>query len=266
MELGIILLSMDENEDALKVFERALKLRKEEREDAVTQEDTDESNLKIAKVLNNIGCVNFEAGNYGTARTSFNEAITLQKSVFKSWFNFVCGVDGNSPGILTMASTMCNLAYVEIEQHRFNDAIHLLEESLKIQRSVLGVDNKLVQSSLDNIGYAHTMLGNHQKALIAFEEVWEAVKDSNDFLDEKIETVRKVIISCVHLQKWSQAFPLLEIMEDLQREFDPESKDLEDIARLMGEVNYQLLKLPSFLQQQIEHLAVRYAWVLMKTK
>lgn len=245
MELGIILLSMDENDDALKVFERALKLRKEEREDMFVQEDVDESNLKIAKVLNNIGCVNFEGGKFDAAKKSFDEAIDLQKSVFKSWYTLVCGVDGNSPGILTMASTMCNKAYVEIEQDHHHEAIMLFEESLKIQRSVLGIDNKLVQSSLDNIGYAYTMIGNHDKSLKVYEEIWEAIKGSNDFLDEKIESVRKVIISYVRLEKWSKAFPLLEIMDDLQREFDSESKDLLDIQRLMGEVNYQLLKLPS---------------------
>ena len=245
VELGIILLSMDENEDALKVFERALKLRKEERESMYVSEDIDESNLKIAKVLNNIGCVNFEGGNFTSAKRSFDEAIALQKGVFKSWYTLVCGVDGNSPGILTMASTMCNKAYVEIEQDHFDEAIELFDESLKIQRSVLGIDNKLVQSSLDNIGYALTMKGNHALALKKFEEVWEAVKESNDYLDEKIECIRKVVISLVHLQKWSRAFPLLEVMEDLQREFDPESKDLDDIQKLMGDVNYQLLKLPS---------------------
>lgn len=245
VELGIILLSMDENDDALKVFERALKLRKEEREDMFVQEDIDESNLKIAKVLNNIGCVNFEGGNFTDAKKSFDEAISLQKTVFKSWYSLMCGVDGNSPGILTMASTMCNKAYVEIEQDHYSEAIQLFEESLKIQRSVLGVDNKLVQSSLDNIGFAYTMSGNPTKALKAYEEVWETVKGSNDYLDEKIESVRKVIICHVRMQKYTKAFPLLEIMEDLQREFDPESKDLEDVKRLMGEVNYQLLKLPS---------------------
>ena len=63
VELGIILLSMEEHSDSLKVLERALKLRHNEREDMYVQEDIDDSNLKIAKVLNNMGCVNFEQFN-----------------------------------------------------------------------------------------------------------------------------------------------------------------------------------------------------------
>ena len=41
---------------------------------------------------------------YGEAEKAFDEAVTLQRSVFRSWLSMVCGVDANSPGILTMAS------------------------------------------------------------------------------------------------------------------------------------------------------------------
>ena len=236
---------MDEHDDALKVFERALTLRKEEAEEAYSMEDTDECNLKIAKVMNNIGCVNFEKASFATAKASFDEAIRLQKSVFKSWIPLVCGLDGNSPGILTMASTMCNKAYVEIQQNNFLEALQLFNESLKIQRSVLGTENKLVQSSLDNIGYAWVMLGRLDKALVVYEEVWNVVKVSKDYLDEKVECVRKVVICYVRLQKWAKAFELLEVMEDMQRELDHEAEIMRHIRQLMGEVNYQILKLPS---------------------
>lgn len=245
VELGIILLSMDEHEDALKVFERALKLRREENDDVFVEEDMDECKLKIAKVLNNIGCVNFEKGDLKAAEIAFDEAVVLQRSVFKSWFTMVCGLDANSPGILTMASTMCNKAYVEIERDQFAASIDLFQESLKIQRSVLGDDNKLVQSSLDNLGYAYAMIGKHEKALNVFTEVWNAVQKSHDFPDEKAATVRKVIICHARLEQWPQAFPLLEILEDLQRDMSAATPDQQTTRQLMGEINYQILKLPS---------------------
>lgn len=245
VELGIILLSMDEHEDAVKVFERALKLRREEREDVLSEEDLDESKLKIAKVLNNIGCVNFEKGDLKAAESAFDEAVSLQRSVFKTLFTMVCGVDANSPGILTMASTMCNKAYVEIERDHFQSAIDLFLESLKIQRSVLGDDNKLVQSSLDNLGYAYAMTGKYDKALLVFTEVWNAVKDSHDFPDEKAATVRKVIICHARLEQWHKAFPLLEILEDLQQDISATQDDQYITRQLMGDVNYQIMKLPS---------------------
>jgi tetratricopeptide (TPR) repeat protein len=207
-----------------------------------SDDDLEECKLKIAKVLNNIGCVNFEKGDLSGAEKAFDEAISLQRSVFKNWFTLMCGVDANSPGILTMASTMCNKAYVEIERDHFVRAIALFKESLKIQRSVLGDDNKLVQSSLDNLGYAYAMLGKYDKALAVFTEIWEAVKGSQDFPDEKAIIVRKVAICLCRLEQWDKAFPLLETLEDLQQDV---SADTTVTRQLLGEVNYQLLKLPS---------------------
>jgi tetratricopeptide (TPR) repeat protein len=245
VELGIILLSMDEHEDALKVFERALKLRREELNDVFAEEDSEECKLKIAKVLNNIGCVNFEKGCLTEAKDAFDEAVDLQRSVFKNWFTMVCGVDANSPGILTMASTMCNKAYVEIEKDNFTKAIDLFNESLKIQRSVLGDDNKLVQSSLDNLGYAHAMLNKYEKALSIFQEIWNTMKDSQDYPEEKASILRKIIICLCRQEQWSKALPELETLEDLQMEMNAPSEDQAITRKLMGEVNYHILKLPS---------------------
>jgi tetratricopeptide (TPR) repeat protein len=244
VELGIILLSMEEHDDALKVFERALKLRKDESEETFN-EDEDGCRLKVAKVLNNIGCVNFEKGDQISARKAFDVAIQLQQGVFRNWYTFVCGMDVNSPGVLTMASTMCNKGYVEVEQSSFEEAIKIFEESLKIQKSVLGTQNKLVQTTLENLGYAHFMQGKTEKALKVYLEMWDAQKKSNDPLEEKSETLRKVVISYVRMENWQKAFEYLEPLEDFYQELDDESKELFETRKLMGDVNYHILKLPS---------------------
>jgi tetratricopeptide (TPR) repeat protein len=245
VELGIILLSMEEHEDALKVFERASKLRKDEREKDTYGDDLDESRLKVAKVLNNIGCVNFEKGDLSAARKSFDSAIELQKAVFSNWYTFVCGMDMSSPGVLTMASTMCNKGYVAIEQGQFEEAITIFEESLKIQRSVLGLDNKLVQTSLDNLGYAYAMMKDNEKAIKVYNEMWGAQSKSNDQQEEKTETLRKLVICHIRMDNWQKAFENLEPLEDMYREMDEDAKELFDTRKLMGEVNYEILKLPS---------------------
>ena len=78
---------------------------------------------------------------------------------------------------------------VEVKRDHFVSAIDLFQESLKIQDSVLGVlgDNrKLVQFSLGNLGYAFAVIGKYDNALTALAEVWNAVKDSEDFPDKKL--------------------------------------------------------------------------------
>ena len=245
VELGIILLSMEEHDDALKVFQRALKLRREEREEAYGDDDRDECNLKIAKVLNNVGCVNFERAAFPEAKQAFEEAIALQTSVFKNFVTFVCGVDSSSPGILTMASTMCNKGYVEIELDHFDQAIKILSDSLNIQRSILGAGNKLVQSSLDNLGYAYAMLNKYDKALGAYNEIWAAMSKGDMPLEEKIDILRKKIICHVRLDQFSPALELLHILEDMQEEVGESPAEIEATVKLMGEVNYEILRLPS---------------------
>jgi tetratricopeptide (TPR) repeat protein len=237
---------MEEHDDALKVFQRALKLRRDEHDELVLADEIDESRLKLAKVLNNIGCVNFEKNALVAAKEAFDEAIVLQKSVFRNWLTLMCGMDTNSPGILTMASTMCNKAYVEIEQDNFESAISIFLESLKIQKAILGSTNKLVQSTLDNLGYGYVMRGQTDKALKMYSEIWEVQKDSHDTIQEKMETMKKMIVCHTRLEQWPQAFEMLELLEDSQQDTEPDNyKTLETTRKLMGEVNYQILKLPS---------------------
>lgn len=264
VELGIILLSMEEHTDSLKVFDRALRLRKAEHEDLIVPDELDENNLKIAKVLNNMGCVNYERQYMEEAHSSFEEAVALQKKVFRNVFNLSIGYDTSSPGILTMASTMCNLGYVAIEQGDFASAIQTLATSLKIQKAVLGQSNKLVQSTLDNLGYASIMMNKYEDAAHYYLDIWSTQKDSNDSNDEKISTMRKVAIAYGRKMDWDNCFGSLEILEDLQAEIDPDSPDIFATRKLMGEVNYQILKLPSLSDQT--NRAVGFALCMGETE
>ena len=265
VELGIILLSMEEHADSLKVFERALKLRRTEHKDMYTQEDLDDSNLKIAKVLNNMGCVNFEQQHLKSAKRDFEDAITLQKNVFRSVFNFSVGYDTSSPGILTMAYTMCNMGYVAIEQGDFHEAVQIFKTSLQIQKAVLGQGNKLVQSSLDNLGYAYSMMSTYEKALKVYKEIWETQKKSSDSREEKISTLKKMTTCCVRMEMFDTAFSYLELLEDAQvAQADENSRDLYLTQKMMGEVNYQILKLPSLSDQT--NRAVGFALCIGETE
>lgn len=245
VELGIILLSMEEHDDALKVFQRALKLRREEHDDMYGEDDLDECNLKIAKVLNNIGCVNFEKGSFLAAKEAFEEAITLQSSVFKNFVTMVCGMDSSSPGILTMASTMCNKGYVEIQLDHFEPAVKIFLDSLKIQKSILGPANKLVQSSLDNLGYAYAMMSQYDKALEAYDEIWSCLSKTNEVTEEKVDILRKKIICHVQLSQFAVALELLQNLEDMQEETGANETELKRTRKLLGDVNYEILRLPS---------------------
>jgi hypothetical protein len=47
------------------------------------------------------------------------------------------------------------------------------------------------------------------------------------------------------MENWQKAFEYLEPLEDFYQELDDESKELFETRKLMGDVNYHILKLPS---------------------
>ena len=165
VELGIVLLSMKEYSDSLETFMEALEMREAEADDVVLPEEIKETNLKVAKVLNNIGCVNFENKKFDAAKDAFVDAIQLQKKTLGEVSSFSFTNPATKPGFLTMASTMCNKGYIDLEQENYKSAVSTFNESLVIQKLLLGADNKLVLSTLDNLGYAYAVQGLFDKAL-----------------------------------------------------------------------------------------------------
>lgn len=165
VELGIVLLSMKEYNDSLEIFMEALEMREGEAEDVVLPEEIKETNLKVAKVLNNIGCVNFESTKFEAAKEAFVDAIEMQQKTLGEGSAFSFTNPATKPGYLTMASTMCNKGYIDLEQENYKSAIAVFNESLKIQKLLLGADNKLVLSTLDNLGFAYSMNESYEKAL-----------------------------------------------------------------------------------------------------
>ena len=92
----------------MEIFHKALEMREMEAAAVVSPNAIRECRLKVAKVMNNIGCVNYERKNYEEARESFEKAIKIQRESYGSWNPFARITDITKPGFLTMASTMCN--------------------------------------------------------------------------------------------------------------------------------------------------------------
>ena len=108
IELGIILVSLKQYEDSRQIFLEALAMRKDEAKYLVLPVDIQKSNIKIAKALNNIGCVHYEMGNFDQGILMIEASIRMQQNTVGelSIFNFTDPT--KKPGFLTMASTMCN--------------------------------------------------------------------------------------------------------------------------------------------------------------
>eukprot|EP00934_Nitzschia_sp_Nitz4_P001517 Nitzschia sp. Nitz4//scaffold149_size55946//37788//39427//NITZ4_006600-RA/size55946-augustus-gene-0.72-mRNA-1//-1//CDS//3329536827//1517//frame0 len=252
VEYGIILLSMKNYEESLAVFKEALQHREREPKRNRSTDNTQDAQLKMAKIRHNIGCVNFELGNLEEADKAYKEAIQQQKSAFSSWaspFNIM--TDVTKPGYLTMASTMCNKGYIDLERGRFNDAVAIFYESLKIQKVLLEANNKLILSTLDNIGYAYHMTGDYEKASKIYKEL--VTLQSETYGDQAQKgwslAVKKLVYCTIKMYQFDEAFENLRLLEEFYSTRGSKAKtaaeDLEKTNELMGDVNYQLFKFPS---------------------
>lgn len=84
-------------------------MREGESRDSLYIVDAKESKLKLAKVLNNIGCVNFERDKMTDALNAFESAVKMQRSALAAESrDFTITVSTSKPSYLTMACTLCN--------------------------------------------------------------------------------------------------------------------------------------------------------------
>mmetsp|Transcript_26880 Transcript_26880/g.63147 ORF Transcript_26880/g.63147 Transcript_26880/m.63147 type:complete len:479 (+) Transcript_26880:339-1775(+) len=253
VEYGIILLSMKKYRKSITVFEDALELRELELSDATDEEAKREAKLKKAKILHNIGCVNFEIKDFDQAWRNYMEAIKQQKQIFAPTWKTAFGLleNNSKPGRLTMASTICNKGYIEVEQDKYSDAIRTFNESLKFQKTLLEADNKLILSTMTNIAYCHIKLQQTVQAAALYKELVKLQSESYTATSKRgwSLSLKKLIYCQVVLFEFEDAFDNLRQLEEYMTNSRSKSKNnVQELRRtheLMGEINYQIFKFPT---------------------
>lgn len=254
VEYGIILLSMKKYKKSINVFEDALELREIECCEAEDGESKREAKLKKAKIHHNIGCVNFEIKNYDEARKKYMQAIKEQKEIFGSmWLSAFRLVSNTSkPGHLTMASTMCNKGYIDLEQEKYRDAIETFTESLKIQKVLLEADNKLILSTMTNIAFCHCKLEETERARAVYKDLVKLQSESYTEQSQRgwSQSLKKLIYCQVVSFQFEDAFDNLRRLEEYlttkaRDKHKNAASELRKTHQLMGEVNYQIFKFPT---------------------
>ena len=253
VEYGIILLSMKKYKKSIEIFEDALELRELELCEAEKEDARREAKLKKAKILHNIGCVNFETKKYDIALEHYVQAIEEQKQIFTPSWKTGFGLFENSskPGRLTMASTICNKAYILMELEKFKEAIVTFHESLKIQKTLLEADNKLVLSTMTNIAYCHIKLNEIKKASAIYRDLVKLQSESYTAQSQRgwSQSLKKLIYCQLVIFEFDEAFENLRRLEEYltanRTKIKGAVSELRRTHELMGEVNYQIFKFPT---------------------
>lgn len=239
VELGIVLLSQREFEDSLEIFNEALEMRERESSRCYDEDDKKKSNLQIAKILNNIGCVYFEYGEFIDAKDTYDEALEIQRDILSE-------TEITDPVNLAMASTLCNLGYSCLEERDWSAAIKHLKEALNIQRCILEPSNKLVMNTLQNLCFAYAKYCDHDSAIKYNNEILEIQRSTLDCNDLAIvETLKKIVYSHLKLYNYEKALECLLETERIQETvLTDDDRSLEKTRELLSSVHYQILKFP----------------------
>ena len=139
-ELGTQFFAQDNFHEALKCFGEDKKIR-------VNYLGACHPN--VAMVLNNVACCNFQLGNHVAAVVTLNEARDIQKS-------FVGSPAKADLDLLHVATTLCNIGYMQIRLKQYDVARCIFEEALLIQQSVYGDNNnKAIKDTLSNMEFTN---------------------------------------------------------------------------------------------------------------
>ena len=204
--------------------------------------------------LHNLGCVYTELDQFDAAQETYNKALEQQKAAFGEWNgNLHTKGDSTKPGFLTMASTICNLAYIEIEKGDHERAVGFLNDSLEIQKVLLEADNKLILSTMQTIAYVYCLQSKYGKAKDIYMEVAKIQQESYVSHAKKgwHASIKSLIYCQLRLFDFESAFDNLRKLEDVlssQETTGAPSRDLQTTHELMGEVNFQLARLPSIAE------------------
>lgn len=103
---------------------------------------------KMAMVLNNIACCDFQMGNHEEALS------TLEKA--RGILSHAVGSQAKADlDLLHVAITHCNYGYLLLRKKEYDEARSIFEETLLIQQSVLGDNHRAIRDTLSNIEFTN---------------------------------------------------------------------------------------------------------------
>jgi hypothetical protein len=124
----------------------------------------------------------------------------------------------------------------------------MFEESLTIQKVRLEADSRLILSTMDNTAYCRCKLGNFEKACKIYNELVILQSSSTNKQSQKdwVQSLKKQIYCEIKLNQYDDAFDNLRMLEDyLETKGDKMKNALRRTHKLMAQVNYHMLKLPT---------------------
>jgi len=241
VEKGIILLSLEQFEESIDIFNEAIELKESEAVKTHSNKRKEKINLQISSILNNIGGVYFEYGDLDNAIETYEEALNIQRHILKGK-GYRSG-----PCSLAMASTICNIGYVFLERNDWKMTIASLEEAVVIQQALLEPGNIQIMNTLENLAFAFTKFSNHDQAIEIYKKILQTEAESKSERKKRVdsEIMEKLVYNHMMLCEYEKALKYLkEIEKIIEESYEPDIIKLNDTRDLIHATHYEMLKFP----------------------
>lgn len=184
-KLGMVHMACDDLHNALSIFRTIVSQLQKDR--AIIGYSSE------AKMLNNIGIVQFEMGREDEAHESILKGFEIQKSIFKS--------SQSSLAERAAANGLGNLGFIYAKQAKYNDALPVFRETLEILTKYVPLDHPLVVTVEENIAMVKAYGGvDLEERRMAGQSNPFACVQSNDGLLQNGSPEHSKITACVSLQ------------------------------------------------------------------
>lgn len=149
-QLGVAYLERRMHKKAISAFRESLMIRRA---------CLGNTHPKVAKILNNIGCALYELNVLEVAQVAFEEALEIQR------FNLreapVEEQDRSNYILLSIASTLSNIASIKLYFNNFDEASVDFQEALLIQQCVFGDDHPVPLQTEESLKWIDSTRAQH---------------------------------------------------------------------------------------------------------
>lgn len=152
-QLGVAYLERKMHKKAIAAFRGALRIRRR---------CLGPSHPKIAKILNNIGCALYELNALPVAKVAFEEALEIQRQNLRD--APVADSNRSNFQLLSIASTLSNIASIKLYLNIFDEASVDFQEALLIQQCVYGDEHPIPKQTEDSLQWIEKSKGAHATA------------------------------------------------------------------------------------------------------
>jgi tetratricopeptide (TPR) repeat protein len=152
--VGLVYYDVGDNNEAIKCFEKALKIDKK----IYGEEHPD-----VARRLNNLGGAWYALGDAKKAIEYYEKALKIDKKIYGE----------EHPDVATMLNNLGGAWYALGDAKK---AIEYYEKALKIDKKIYGEEHPSVARDLNNLGLAWDALGDAKKAIEYYEKALKILK------------------------------------------------------------------------------------------